>query len=111
MTFRRFKSYFLHYLVDIGTSGKYKGEREFGMSDYLIRYVLLNFISVFGGLILLGFIIVRFSEGKYATVAACSVMFLVAVMTIILSRAKNVSQIVPAVMLMTFYGLLCAMVT
>ncbi|MDR2952339.1 MAG: hypothetical protein LBU82_03760, partial [Treponema sp.] len=36
------------FLINIGTSGKYRGEREFGMSDYLIRYVLMNFICIFG---------------------------------------------------------------
>ena len=111
MKFKKIKKQFLHILVNIATSGKYKGEESFGMSDYLIRYALLNFISIFGGAILLGFIMVRFREGKYATVAACAVMFLIAVMTIILSRAKKVSQIVPAVMLMAFYGLLCTIVT
>ena len=81
------------------------------MSDYLIRYVLLNFISVAGGAILVGFIAVRFSEGKYSTVAACSVMLLIAILTIIFSRMKKMPQIVPALMLMGFYGMLCIMVT
>jgi len=99
------------FLINVGTSGKYMGEREFGMSDYLIRYVVLNFISISGAGILIGFITVRFREGKYGTVAACSAMFLIALLTIIFSRMKKVKQIVPALLLMVFYGLLCITIT
>jgi len=99
------------FIINVGTSGKYTGQREFGMSDYLIRYVLLNFICILGAIILLGFIFARFSQGKHDTVAACAVMLLIAFVTIILSRAKKVSQIVPAMILMIFYALLCITVT
>jgi signal transduction histidine kinase/CheY-like chemotaxis protein len=109
--FKQAKKQFTRFLINIGTSGKYRGEREFGMSDYLIRYVLMNFICFFGIAILLGFIFVRSSEGKYGTVAACSVMVLIAIATIVLSRSKKVSQIVPSAMLMIFYALLCIAVT
>ena len=98
-------------LISFFTSGKYKEQGQFGMSDYFIRYVLLNFISSFGGAILMGFIIVRLMEGKYGTVAACSGMFLITVFTIIFSRSKKMPQIVPAFMLMVFYGFLCIMIT
>jgi signal transduction histidine kinase len=43
-----FKKRLLRFLINIGMSGKYIGRRKFGMSDYLIRYVLLNFIILFG---------------------------------------------------------------
>ena len=99
------------FFINFATSGKYTEKNDFGMSDYLIRYVLLNFISVFGGAILIGFIVVRGMEGKWGTVAACSVMLLIAIMTIVFSRMKKVSQIVPGLMLMSFYGLLCIAVT
>jgi hypothetical protein len=111
MNLKQIRKQIPHFLVNIGTSGKYSGEREFGMSDYLIRYVLLNFISIFGFLILLVFIFIRLGEGKYGTVAACSVMALIALLTIALSRSKKVSQIVPAVILMVFYALLCITIT
>ena len=106
-----FRKQLYRFFINIGTSGRYRGQRQFGMSDYLIRYVLLNFISVFGGSILIGFIVVRGMEGKWGTVAACSVMLLIAILTIVFSRMKKVSQIVPALMLMSFYGLLCIAVT
>jgi signal transduction histidine kinase len=99
------------FLVDIATSGKYTSQDEVGMSDYIIKYVLLNFISGVGSAILVGFIVVRLGQGKYGTVIACSVMLLTAIMTIVSSRMKNVKQIVPALMLTTIYGLLCIAVT
>jgi len=109
--FRQIRKQFIRLLINFGTSGKYSGELKFGMSDYLIRYVLMNFICIFGIAILLGFISLRFSEGKYGTVAACSVMVLIALVTIILSRSKMVSQIVPSATLMIFYALLCIAIT
>jgi len=99
------------FIINIGTSGKYTGQGEFGMSDYLIRYVLMNFICILGAVILFGFIFARLSQGKHGTVAACAVMILIAFVTIALSRAKKVSQIIPAMILMIFYGLLCITVT
>ena len=111
MTMDKVKKLIKQFLINLGTSGKYADQDDFRISDYLIRYVLLNLISILVAVILLGFIAVRFKEGKYSTVAAYSVMFLVAIMTILLSRAKKVSQIVPAVMLMIFYGLLCLTAT
>ena len=108
---KRRKKWLSRFLINIGTSGKFMGEREFGMSDYLIRYVVLNFISISGAGILIGFITVRLREGKYGTVAACGVMFLIALLTITFSRMKKVKQIVPALLLMVFYGLLCITIT
>jgi response regulator RpfG family c-di-GMP phosphodiesterase/signal transduction histidine kinase len=99
------------FIINVGTSGKYTGQREFGMSDYLIRYVLLNFICILGTIILLGFLFARLSQGKHDTVVACAVMILICFVTIALSRAKKVSQIVPAMILMVFYALLCITVT
>ena len=102
---------FISSIINFATSGKYTDKSDFGMSDYLISYVLLNFISVLGGGILIGFIVVRGMEGKFETVIACSVMLLIAVLTIVFSRMKKVAQIVPAMMLMSFYGFLCIAVT
>jgi signal transduction histidine kinase/CheY-like chemotaxis protein/HPt (histidine-containing phosphotransfer) domain-containing protein len=111
MKLTKIKRRMLRFFINFGTSGKFSGRRDFGMSDYLIRYVLLNFICVFGTVILLVFIAVRFYEGKYGTVISCTGMVLIAILTILISRAKKVSQMVPAVLLMVFYALLCIMVT
>jgi len=111
MKFRKALKKIERFFINVGTSGKYTGRRDFDTSDYLIRYVLLNFICVIGAIMLTGFMIVRFKEGKYGTVAACAVMFLAITMTFLLSRAKKVFQIVPAVILSIFYGLLCIVIT
>jgi signal transduction histidine kinase len=108
---KQIKKQFTRLLINIGTSGKYRGEREFGMSDFLIRYVLMNFICIFGFVILLGFIFVRLREEKYSTVAACSVMIMVCMLSFALLRTKKVSPAVPALIMMVFYALLCVMVT
>ena len=98
-------------IVNVGTSGKFTKDCEFGMSDYLIRYVLMNFISFSGSIILIGFITVRLTEGKYGTVAACTAMLLAALSTMVLGRVKKVPQIVPSLVLTLIYGLLCIAVT
>ena len=48
MELRRIKKQLVQLLINIISSGKYSEKSEFGMSDYLIRYVLLNF-SIFSG--------------------------------------------------------------
>jgi signal transduction histidine kinase/CheY-like chemotaxis protein/HPt (histidine-containing phosphotransfer) domain-containing protein len=101
----------IRLLINIATSGRYKEEGEFSISDYLIRYVLMNCICVFGFTILLGFIIVRLSEAKYDTVFACVIMLMVCLTTMALLRSKKIPQIVPAAILMVFYALLCIVVT
>ena len=101
----------IRLLTNIATSGRYKEEGNFNISDYLIRYVLMNCICVFGFIILLGFIIVRLSEAKYDTVFACVIMLMVCLTTMALLRSKKIPQIVPAAILMGFYALLCIVIT
>ena len=100
-----------NFLFNFFTSGKYTEKSEFGISDYFIRFVLLNFTSLAGSVILLGFIILRAGEGKFGSVATYSVMLLIAVLTMVFSRMKSVPQVVPALTLMIFYGLLCVVIT
>jgi len=103
---------FQNLIVNIVTSGKYTDNNSgLGMSDYLIRYVLMNFICIVGSVILLGFIILRLREGKYGTVVVCSGMVLVCILTILLSRAKKVSQMAPAMLLLLCYAMLCLGIT
>jgi len=99
-----------NFLLNIVTSGRYKKKSEFGISDHLIRYVLLNFIILFGVLILTAFAAANFRLERYFTAVACVVMILTAVMSFLMARTK-IRQSVPALILMVFYGLLCVMVT
>jgi len=104
------KRQFRRILINIGTSGRYKEEGEFSMSDYLIRYVLLNCIIFLGSAILVAFVILNMSLERYFTVAVCSGMIFMAMVSFVLARTK-IKQIVPAAVLMIFYALLCVMVT
>ncbi|MDR2717489.1 MAG: response regulator [Treponema sp.] len=100
----------IRLLIDIGTSGRYKEEGKFSMSDYLIRYVLMNSIIILGSAILAWFIVLNIHLGQYFTAAACAGMIMMAMTSFVLARTK-IRQIIPATMLMIFYALLCIMIT
>jgi len=100
----------VNLFINIGTSGKYTEKSEFGMSDYLIRYALLNFIIIFGVSILAVFTILNINNERYSTAAACIGMIVVAMVSFILART-TIPQFIPALLLMVFYGLLCILIT
>ena len=100
----------LHFLVDFGTSGKYKGKRSFSMIDYLIRYVLMNFIICSGSIILSIYTIYNIQKGLYGVAAACCAMSMVCLGTLALARTK-IKQIIPALIIMIVYGLFCIWIT
>jgi signal transduction histidine kinase/CheY-like chemotaxis protein len=100
----------IHLLINIATSGRYKEEGEFSISDYLIRYVLLNSIVFLGSANLALFIVLNIRLRQYFTAAACAGMIVMAMVSFILARTK-IQQIIPAALLMIFYGLLCVMIT
>jgi signal transduction histidine kinase/CheY-like chemotaxis protein len=109
--FRKIKKQFLHILINIGTSGKYTTEeREFGMSDYLIRYVLMNCIIIFGTVILAVFIVMNIDIEQYFTAAVCGSMIVMGMVSLVVARTR-VPQLISAVMLVVFYGLLCILIT
>jgi len=99
-----------NFIVNIGTSGRYTRKSEFGMSDHLIRYVLLNFIILFGASILTVFTVMNIKLERYFTAVVCISMILVALTSFVLARTK-IRQFIPALILVIFYGLLCIMVT
>jgi signal transduction histidine kinase/CheY-like chemotaxis protein len=100
----------LRFLINLGTSGKYAEQKESGLSDYLIRYILLNFILFLGCTILALFTVDHYIKGAYLSVIACAVMIVVGLVCFILARTKVV-QTVPSFLLMASYGLLCAVLT
>ncbi|MDR0316812.1 MAG: sensor histidine kinase, partial [Treponema sp.] len=110
MESKKIKKKLIHFFSNIIMSGKYKGEKSFGMSDYLIRYVLLNFIIIFGVSILAGFAISNFIMGQYFTSLVCTGMFLTGIIFFVVARTK-IQQVIPALLLMVSYGLLCVMLT
>jgi signal transduction histidine kinase/CheY-like chemotaxis protein len=110
MKFKHIKKQFMHFLINIGTSGKFTGEREFGMSDYLIRYVLMNCTIIFGCGVLAMFVVMNLNLKQYFTAAVCGGMLAMGITAFIIARTK-IKQIIPATALMIFYALLCVMIT
>jgi len=110
MKFKHIKKQFMHFLINIGTSGKFTGEREFGMSDYLIRYVLMNCTIIFGCAVLVMFVVLNLNLKQYFTAAVCGGMLAMGITAFVLARTK-IKQIIPATALMIFYALLCVMIT
>jgi response regulator RpfG family c-di-GMP phosphodiesterase len=103
--------------VNIFTSGKslnyekYRDKKvqEQGISDYLLKYILLNFIHIFGSVILILFVIQNIAKGSYFDAAACSFLAMVLIVDFIISRS-NIPQIVPSVISSAFFGFFCVLV-
>jgi len=110
LKFKMLKNKLIRILTDIGTSGRYKKEEEFNLSDHLIRYVLMNCIIIFGCIILGVFVALNISLKQYFTAAVCCGMIIMGMAAFVLARTK-VKQIVPATLLMIFYALLCVLIT
>ena len=88
MTFKKIKKQFTRIIINIGTSGKYRGERSFGMSDYLIRYVLMNFIIIAGDTILAIFAIGKLRDGLFVSAGVITGMLFVGLMSFVVGRTK-----------------------
>jgi len=103
--------------VNIFTSGKshtyekYRDKKiqEQGISDYLLKYILLNFIHIFGSVILILFVIQNVAKGSYFDAIACSFLAMVLIVDFIISRS-NIPQIVPSVISSAFFGFFCVLV-
>jgi len=108
---------FRDFVINIFSSGKsltyekYKEGRiqEHGISDYLLKYFLLNFIHVFGSIVLILFVFLNISRNAYFDAFACSFLSIVIIADFFIART-NVSQVVPTVISSIFYGLFCILV-
>jgi len=99
--------------VNIFTSGKSpsyrKYIREHGLSDYFIKYVLLNFIHIFGFIVLILFVFHNIAVNSYFDAIACLFLTLGTIIGFIVSRTKA-AQIVPSVISLVFYGSFCMLI-
>jgi len=99
--------------INIFTSGKSpsyrKYIREHGFSDYIIKYVLLNFIHIFGFVVLILFVFHNIAVDSYFDAIACLFLAFGTIIGFIVSRT-NVSQIIPAVISSIFFGAFCALI-
>ncbi|MDR2136628.1 MAG: adenylate/guanylate cyclase domain-containing protein [Treponema sp.] len=95
-------------LVNIFTSGKNfeSGEAEPAMTDNKIRYVLMNFIFIFGAVVLAAFVAQNILKGSYFDATVCAVMIAVAITGFILARVVR-AQTVAAIFTIVSYGLFC----
>jgi signal transduction histidine kinase/CheY-like chemotaxis protein len=96
------------WLINIATSGKYSEKNQFGMSDYLIRYVLMNALTIFGFLMLMAFTVWNLISGSQVDALICATMAVTCPAAFILARTR-IPQIVPASIIMFGYGALCAL--
>jgi class 3 adenylate cyclase len=97
------------FFLNILTSGKSvddTSQSKLGMSDYMIRYVLMNFIFIFGVVILLVFVAQNVAKGSVFDATVCAAMSVVGILGFIIARTK-VPQIVPSFFSMLSYELLC----
>ena len=99
--------------INIFTSGKSPSYRRYiqghGLSDYLVKYVLLNFIHIFGSIVLILFVFHNIAVKSYFDAIACSALAFMATMGFFISRTK-VAQAVPAVISSISYGLFCVLI-
>jgi len=108
---------FKDFIINIFSSGKsityerYKEERiqEHGVSDYMLKYFLLNFVHVFGFIILVSFVFINVSEKEFFDAFACSFLALIIIIDFFVART-SIPQIVPSLISSVFYGLFCMLV-
>ncbi|MDR1444731.1 MAG: hypothetical protein LBI94_07625 [Treponema sp.] len=95
-------------LLNIFTSGRRFEPDEAGsaMPDNKIRYILMNFIFIFGSLILAAFVVQNILKKSFFDATACAVMIVVAITGFSLARVVR-RQVIPAVFSMISYEMLC----
>ena len=98
------------FFANVILSNRIFETNEMKTSDYLIRYVLMNFILLFGNFILILFIIQNIRVQSYTDAIICLIGSIIGVITFILARTK-ISQKVPVMIFLIFYALLCIILT
>ncbi|MDR0670527.1 MAG: adenylate/guanylate cyclase domain-containing protein [Treponema sp.] len=96
------------FLVNVFTSGKdfESGGTESTMTDNKIRYALMNFIFIFGAVVLAAFVAQNILKGSYFDAIVCAVMIMVAIIGFFLARFVRV-QAIAAFFAIVSYGLFC----
>ncbi|AEF86411.1 sensory box sensor histidine kinase/response regulator [Treponema primitia ZAS-2] len=98
----------VNIIWNILTSGKApKGDKK-ELSDYIISYILMNFIAIFGFIFLTYYIIINTNKGSYTDAALCLGMSMIAIVSFIAARTRVV-PIVPAMIILNAYCLFCVL--
>jgi putative two-component system response regulator len=108
---------FQDIMINIFTSGKirfygkYKNDKlnDQNITDYLIRYVLMNFIHLFGSLICVLFFFQNIAKQSYFDAFACLILSFIAMSGFAISRTK-IPLIIPSFTSMISFGLFCTMI-
>jgi signal transduction histidine kinase/CheY-like chemotaxis protein len=100
------KKKFRAFIINLICSGKNLDQDKLDISDYLIRYILLNVISIVGTFVLVLFFFLNFKNGAYGDMIICGSMAVFAGTIFVLAR-MNVPQLVPVILLNVAYGLMC----
>jgi len=98
------------YILNILTSGRYANRTNFSTSDYLIKYVLLNFTIIAGSIVLGININYELRRGEYINAIAFIAMMVVSFATFFFARTKT-KQFIPAVIVMSFFCLFLGRLT
>jgi len=106
MSQKKVKKLRLYFLLNICTSGRYKGEKRFGAFDYLVRYALMNCIFIFGFFFLVAFSAVNFRQEMYNNATIGIVMIVLCILNFALARSK-IPQSVPAWITCLSYTFMC----
>ena len=99
-----------HFFINLATSGKYSKKSKIALSDYLIRYALLNFTCFFGIIVLLAYNVLNLGHGLYEIVMASSAMIFICGSCIVLARTR-LPQIVPSSLLLLTFSVFCVWLT
>lgn len=104
----RLKNRIVEILLNVATSGKYNKHNKFGMSDYLIRYVLLNTVNIVGFLFLACFLVWNYRLGSHVDAAICALLLVACPLVSVLLRTRT-PQIVSASIGLLSFWLLCVL--
>jgi signal transduction histidine kinase/CheY-like chemotaxis protein len=88
------------------TSGKSHDKRN--LSDYTIRYLLLNFTSIFGFIFLIYFVFDNYDKGIYVDAGICIGMAVIAFIAFIIARTEA-AHVVPIQLIISFYIVFCVL--
>jgi len=94
------------FLLNLATSGKYKSRGSFFASDYLIRYVLMNFLIVVGNIVLVAFGNISLQNHFYDAVGIYGLMIIITTIIFILARTK-LPQYALSLVLMVSFAIFC----
>jgi hypothetical protein len=93
-------------LYNIFTSGRPFEQDKPGMFDYLTRYILMNFVVIFGIIIFVFLIVLNIRKNFYMEAAICILMAVTGLIVFFIARTKA-PQIVPAMIVSIVYALFC----